>query len=315
LSHPFSRWQQGLPPAVTTGAMPDQAGLDRWANEHTFGLIDRFPISLAPSVYLILASALATKVSWENPFDLAPAAELGPASAWSRQLSQVLRTPGRPRQQGHRQFIAATAEAGDVAVHIASAQHGLQVCSVAADSGIPASAVVRAAHQIGCAYAVGAPLQERRLGDLPLGDGPAWQLREEVLAAGADVCTAVLPAWQARSEHDLGAPGLGFDAAKRALAPDDPWQARQSAVAKYSRTGFEAAAITAMFVASSLPAMQRRRVAELRFGHPYAVVAVALARPDQAAEQLSYQAWDGLPVFSAWVAQPEDAVDAPAVLR
>ena len=72
----FLRWRDGLPAAVTTGDLPGQAGLDAWAREHTFGLIDRFPIQ-ADDLYLVLASALATKVSWQVPFDLAPAASLG----------------------------------------------------------------------------------------------------------------------------------------------------------------------------------------------------------------------------------------------
>ena len=42
------------------------------------------------------------------------------------------------------------------------------------------------------------------------------------------------------------------------------------------------------------------RTVVLRFGHPYAVVAVATA-PDG-----TDHAWDGIPAFSAWVAQPEE---------
>ena len=54
------------------------------------------------------------------------------------------------------------------------------------------------------------------------------------------------------------------------------------------------------------------RIATLRFGHPFAVVAVAAddghpgddatARPGP---------WHGMPVFSAWVTSPEDAVEDP----
>ncbi|MCI4061131.1 hypothetical protein MRQ36_00505 [Micromonospora sp. R77] len=43
------------------------------------------------------------------------------------------------------------------------------------------------------------------------------------------------------------------------------------------------------------------RTAELRFGHPYAVVAVATdERRDGAG------VWHGVPVFSAWVATPQE---------
>src|SRR5450755_429999 len=97
-----AEWLAGLPAAVETGALPDQAGMDRWAREHTFGLIERFPIQADPDIYVILASALATRVSWECPFEVAPASALGPATPWAKRLTRVLRAP---RHHGHVQFI------------------------------------------------------------------------------------------------------------------------------------------------------------------------------------------------------------------
>jgi hypothetical protein len=126
----------------------------------------------------------------------------------------------------------------------------------------------------------------------------------------------VLPAWSASSDHDLTDPALGFAAASSALLPGrGPWDARQAAMARYSRTGFEAAAVTAVAVAMAARVPARRREAELRFGHPYAVVAVttepgAGGAGGTGAGQRSL--WHGLPVFCAWVSQPEDATDARA---
>ncbi|HYK70053.1 MAG TPA: hypothetical protein VEV45_19050, partial [Streptosporangiaceae bacterium] len=54
----------------------------------------------------------------------------------------------------------------------------------------------------------------------------------------------------------------------------------------------------AVAVAARIPAQHRH--AELRFGHPYAVVALV---------QDAGSPWHGLPVFSAWVSEPEDASD------
>jgi hypothetical protein len=71
-----------------------------------------FPVDLSPEVVLVLATALATRISWAEPFDMVPAAVLGPDSPWARTLSRVLRTP--QEGWGHDQFIAATGEAGDV---------------------------------------------------------------------------------------------------------------------------------------------------------------------------------------------------------
>jgi hypothetical protein len=155
----------------------------------------------------------------------------------------------------------------------------------------------------------------RSLFDLPLGDGPLWSVSETTApiksgAAREERCSAVLPAWTARTEYDLGDPELGFAAAARALAPDDPWVARQAAMARYTRVGFEAAAVTALAVALAMhvPRTGLVRTAELRFGHPFAVVAVTADRPGpgRPARQ-DPSPWSGLPVFSAWVAQPEDA--------
>jgi hypothetical protein len=297
LPETFYRWRDDLPRAVETGDVPPQAGLDDWAREHTFGLIDRFPISITDEVYLVLASALATKVSWQVPFDLAPAASLGFANPWAARLKQVLRTPTRPG--GHTEFVATTEQAGVVVMHTASAAAGLEVASVAALPDVPALQVLAAAYDLVCKHAAGVPVAEWDVVGLPLGEQALWSVRD--VMAPADSCVAVLPAWSATSKHDLRAPGLGFDVAKHALVQnDDPWQAQQAAMARYTRTGFEAAAVSAVAVALSAHLPARHREVVLRFGHPYAVVAVATGGP---------AAWDGLPVFSAWVAEPEDATD------
>jgi len=299
----FYRWRDALPGAVETGDLPDRAGLDAWARDHTFALIDRFPVT-SDDLCLLLATALATKVSWQVPFDRAPATSLGPASPWAAKLDRVLRTPAR--QGGHIQFVTATPQAGDVVVHIAAAVGGLDVMSVAAMPDVASSRVLAAAYDLGGKHATGARIDGRDLAGLPVGEHPLWSVRE--VMAAADSCTAVLPAWSASSTHDLSAPGLGFDAAKHALVRNDsPWEAQQAAMARYSRTGFEAAAISALAVPSAarLPAVHREVV--LRFGHPYAVVAVATANTDATAHP-SGGPWRGLPVFSAWVSEPENAM-------
>ena len=304
LPRPVARWLAGLPPQVRTGPLASQSDLDEWARRHTFGLIERFPPQ-DPSIFLLAATVLATRVSWERPFELAPATALGQSSPWSGRLNRVLRTPDGP---GHEQFVAATAAAGDVAVHTARARGGLLVTSVAAAPGVPAGAVLAVAYDLAAKGALGGAagtVTRRSLFDLPLGQGPLWEVSEQptMIKGTADReerCTAVLPAWSARSEYVMSDPELGFAAAAQALSPGDPWQAKQAAMARYGRVGFEAAAVSAVGVALAMMVPHRGvvRAAELRFGHPYAVVAVTAD---------SRSPWYGLPVFSAWVARPEDA--------
>jgi hypothetical protein len=268
-------------------------------------------------VLMVLATAVATRVSWEEPFGVVPAAALGPHSPWASQLARVLRTPQGWR---HTQFIAPTGEAGDVAVHTAWARGGLLVTSVAAQPGVPATEVLAAAYRLASAIAVGGEVARRSLFTLPLGPAPLWEVAEQHVQTTApdgreERCTAVLPAWSADSEHDLaGHASLGFPAAAAGLAALvglDPFrfQARQAAMARYSRTGFEAAAVTALVVAVSAPATRPGllRTAELRFGQPFAVVAVAADEGHRGGPGAAgHSPWHGLPVFSAWITQPEE---------
>jgi hypothetical protein len=296
------QWLAGLPAEVERGDVPSQHELDEWARRHTFGLIETFPVQVDDLVYLLLATALATKVSWDCPFDTAPGSALGEASPWAQRLARVLRSPRHP---SHSAFIATTPQAGDVTVHVGRARGGLQVASVAAAPDVAAAAVLAAAHGLATAYALGQSVPRRSLFDLPLGETAMWSVKEELPDhGGGERCTAILPAWSARSEHDLTDPRLGFAAVAAALGKGDPWEAKQAAMAQYSRIGFEAAAVSAVAIMSSrlLPAPGPMRTAELRFGHPYAVVAVTVA--DQPGHS---GPWHGIPAFSGWIAEPRDA--------
>lgn len=291
---PAADWLAGLPAAVAKGPVPTQAEADAWARDHTYGLIDRFPIDMAGGWLGVLASALATRISWSPAFDTTDAAVF--RSAWRDRVRTVLRTPER----GHECAIARHPDAGDVAVHRAHAE-GLTVTSLIAAPDLPAGAVLAAAHDA----ALGR-LDRYSLFDLALGDGPSWTVTESDGEEGTERVAAVLPAWTATSEHDLQPPSLGFADAAGVLGRlfgGNEWEAKQAATARYHRTGFEAAAVTAVATRLSFrpPRPGRERAALLRFDRPYAVVATATSR--------EVSPWSGLPVFSAWVTDPDDTGD------
>ena len=300
-----------LPGDVTSGPVPTQAEADEWARSHTLGLIESYPLDVDdPSLLVTLASALACKVGWRVPFAVTAAERLGPGPFGARLAAALTASPG----PGHDAWVADSG-AGLVAVHVARAE-GLDVLSVVADPDVPAAHVVAAAHGIAAAAPVRVPLSA-----LPLGDSTAWTVGEVVDVAkphevrDGRVLDVTLPAWSARADLDLTAdPGLGFGAAGEVLARlvDEPGMAvdaRQCAVARFHRVGFEAAAVTAVAGRMSAIIEQgevRVRVAHLRFPHPYAVVAVA--RPT-APYTGAPDPWDGIPVFSAWVDTPEEPAD------
>jgi hypothetical protein len=279
-----ARWLAALPSSVERGPVPTQHAADAWARRHTFDMIDHFPLTLDHTVLCVLANALATRISWTHPFTTTGSGAF--RSGWREGVATVLRTPDR----GHACAIARHPVAGEIGIHRAHAE-GLAVTSVIAAPHVPAEAVVAAAHD-----AARDRVEHLSLADLPLGDGPAWTVTEST--GTGDRVSAVLPAWSASSEHDLRAPSFGFAGAAAVLGRlfgATAWDATQAATARYHREGFEAAAVTAVAVRMSFRPPGKRREAELRFDHPYAVVATATGDGP----------WAGLPVFSAWVTDPE----------
>jgi hypothetical protein len=62
------QWRESVSGVVDSGDVPTVEQADAWADERTLGLIRRFPVTITPDVVCLLATALATKVSWEVPF-------------------------------------------------------------------------------------------------------------------------------------------------------------------------------------------------------------------------------------------------------
>ena len=188
-------WVRRLPSAVETGPVPTQPQADAWASEHTDGMIEHFPFDDTSGLDALLASALATRVSWVQPFELTGARELH--SPWSEKVEQVL-----VDRDAHG-YLTDTADAGTVAAHTAYADGALQVTSVIAGRDVGPIDVLAAAHDIAVAEAIGAEVPSRSLSDMALGDGAFWTIAEEPLSGGGEHVEAVLPAWEARSDHDL----------------------------------------------------------------------------------------------------------------
>jgi hypothetical protein len=324
----LSDWVRQLPDAVESGFMPSKRGADEWADRNTFGLIKSFPLQIDASTRIVLASALATRVSWPVPFDAVPASEhLADASPWKSKVERLL-WDSRPNG---RAMIADTRSAGRVAVHFAIAEEDLTVISVAADPDVPRVAVLGAAHEV-AAVAVGDWGQlARSLFELPLGTGHSWHVDEREVStyhAGQRIeriAGASLPAWHVESELNLRGSALFATSsaleAMRALIgprPGDITDAAQAAIASFTRYGFEAAAITGFAVRSSLShepdQIGVERSAILRFDHPYAAVAIAgHAEPPRRPGQLRHERrpFDGLPLFSAWISEPREPEDVP----
>lgn len=313
-SEAFEVWQAGLPGAVETGEIPTQPAADAWADRCTDHRVRAFPLPLTEDSALVLASALATRVRWFTPLFSVPATELGPSSPWSRSIKWAL-------AGSDRCAIVRTSPAGLVGVHVKLAA-GLVVVSVIAGPEVDALTVLDCAYAIAVDVATDA-LHSVSLFDLPLGDGVAWTITEMEIPSDrpgerAEQTEGVLPAWSATSDLALSAPGGAFDGFADGLSvllrPDARGYfgvARQLATAQYTREGFDAAAVIAWdtLLGAALPHERALlRSATLRFGHPFAVVAAAAAGPLRTPDATASPAqWHALPVFSAWVTEPDDS--------
>lgn len=243
------------------------------------------------------------------------------AAGLPQPLVRVLRNPA----YGHLAFTATTERAGDVILHSVDAsagygRPGLSVVSVAAAPDVASADVLAVAHDLAGSIHNGNEAQRRSPFDLPLGETPLWTVSEEKVLTQAwggreERHRALLPCWSSRDDYDLRAAALGFPVATRILEPllamtGLELRAGQTTMARYSRYGFEAAAVTAYLSELSEPREGVARLAELRFGHPYAVVAVATDMRQDADGQWVRGPWHGIPVFSGWVSEPENVPEA-----
>jgi hypothetical protein len=316
-------WSAGLPRAVERGPMPSQTEADAWAARRTSGLIDRFPLAITALTRMILASALATKVTWQRSFEIVPVeSHMRASSPWSGRVDHVLldRAPVLPLMLAH------TEAAGVVAIHFGVANEELAVVSVAADPDVDRHLVFEAAYEIG-RRCRGDTLSEARcsLFDLPVGPGHSWEISEDEIAThnpgdrSESIVSATLVDWSIKSMLDLQrSERFGVEPALGALLgligahqDTDAFDAVQSAVASYTAKGFEAAAITGFGIHAtaafrSPEAKGLKRTARLFFDHPYAAIALAGCPSDFTAPRATHTDLFGLPLFSAWVGDPRE---------
>ena len=309
----FDAWARTLPAAAEVGPVPTPAEADAWAAARTKNLIEKFPVEIDDITALVLASALATRVTWVTPFEEVPGAVLGGELG----TGLALRAPA----DSHESYLAETSTAGLVGVQVAGSVDGLRVISVIAAPDVAPADVHRAAAEVARGDA-------RRVGlfDLPLGAAHAWDVTERTEKsmggrAQKESVDAVLPAWEAATTLDLaGTDGMpaAFRALEGLLRPEcrpGVFEARQVTVAAFSREGFEAASVTAIAMrVGSVPEqiVVRHRRATIRFQRPYAVLALAAESvPDVergwGSVELGAPAWDGVPVFGAWVTRAAPA--------
>jgi len=279
----WSRIELDAKLAVVLEALPDQAGLDRWASEHTRGLIKEFPVRVRPETLLVFATALVLEPRWSDEL-------------WTDDDGMLV-------LDGGLQTLVDTDAAGLVAVAKPFSHDGIDVVSVIAAEDVSPRDVWRAVDEVVAKLNAGALWHGEYPGGLV--DGHAWTVREvtetflrrDARAESDVVWRSRLPEWSGDTDSDLtDAPGVADVVASLTEAVPALGgglaSCTQTATAAYDENGFTAAAITVLACTTGAPAMVRRTISrvEVTFARPHAVIAIARGGP-----------WEGVPVFNAWV--------------
>jgi hypothetical protein len=275
----------------------DGAALDSWASEHTEGMIERMPVDLEQKIDLLLAGALMVRTTWVTEFAEdalefrhGPWARLGPCRVLSNLIRDdvlrvtdevsVLTVPGRDEIDvllalgredlaPERVFAALTDAANDPA-------WGRSSADMTAGERAPGVTVVE--------YQAPSPQTAPEVSVETIGFSVSSDLDliEDASALGLERASD-----EERAEFD-----------RLAHRPTYVSQARQSCVAEFSATGFEAAAVTtvAMLRAGAvLRTDHEHRQARIVFDRPFAYA--ARHRPS------------GLVLIGGWVAEPDRSPD------
>jgi len=262
-------WASGLPEGVV-GTLTDQTALDQWASDETDGLIDKFSLELTPDTLLVLASALAARVKWREPFEGYPRdRNWESAQPDQQQLSRTTYDLGIAAVLDGAVTRVVVEGDGDVDVHLLIGEQQ------------PADVLAVGLRELS------GEAQVRLASDLD-GDGPGLTVRRVPSSDPDDMVCLRLPSFEITAKHDLmkqldlfGLRSLTeSDTSHLPLLSPVPLSVSrgvQDVLARFFAEGFEAAAVTAFgMTLGSAPPQERYEITrvDVTFGRPFGFIAV-----------------------------------------
>jgi hypothetical protein len=299
-----AHWVSPLPDGVV-GPLTNQEALDRWADEQTGGLIEKFPLDIDEKTLLVLASALTARVRWRTPFEGYPrgGGELGvsPEDVLELEdLESVSDDPGPADQQllsRTTSDLSIAAVLDDVVTRVVVEGDGDVDVHLLLGDQPPAEVLGAGLRELS------GLTQVRPAADCDEG-GPGFTVTRQRSTNRKNILRLALPSFEIRTKHDLLKNtelfGLGrlTDTSTSHLPLLSPVPlaisaGAQDVLARFFAEGFEAAAVTAFgAIAGSGPPETPYEVTLMMvtFGRPFGFLAVH--RPSR------------LAVVAGWVKSP-----------
>ena len=236
-------WASGLPAGVV-GTLTDQQALDRWAARETDGLITTFPLQITPATALVLASALAARVKWCEPFDTHPRngnwESTEPDEQWLSRTTYDLSVAAVLDEAVTRVIVEGD---GDIDVHVLIGDEP------------PGEVLAAGLRELAGAARI------RQAADLE-GGGPGLTVRRVPSWLDQDLVHLKLPSFAITAHHDLleHIEVFGLRTVTDAVTSHLPKLSPvplfvsdgvQDVVARFFAEGFEAAAVTAFGIATT----------------------------------------------------------------
>lgn len=280
------KWVESNTRIPYENSIPSQKEVDEWASSNTNGLIKEFPSQMDEDTMLVIANIIYSKLTWQTRFNTISTPDS--MSLWN--VETVLKTATTDlvdfyKNENGQIFAAFIVEA--------SGKHRESVVLVTCLShDMEPSKLLEIAHDLNSLEPV-KPSDECVL----QAANDMFKVKEVKRGTSPTLVEVAVPAWDSSSKFDLMSnSGSGYselvqafnEGAEQRLSAE----AKQVAVAKFDKEGFEAAALTALVMArSAAPVFTTQTVYELNFAKPFVFISYA----------------DTLPVFSGHICEAKEA--------
>lgn len=285
-------------------SLPSDEQLDAWVSKKTLNIINSFPVELSDDVVALLVNAVATKISWHEPYDKLEEEDTN--NSWG--VSSLL-------TDGSADFkVSVTGEGLPVLVN---SKFGSMVPEKSDDNmvvrrqGVPV-VVYTAIGNDGVSFAelydailvaheTKFARQSREEVEKFLDTKPDFLTTGIEQGYGAEVtCNVTLPAWSAETNVELNAlPSYSKVQGLWENINNEKLETKQATVVKYDRLGYEAASVTStVFRAAGMPRKIEKLILDVKYDKPF--VSVAFLANVHNKDNRS-EVWNNVPLFTSVV--------------